>query len=215
MKKIKFGRLYKPDERDRLHLMAPNLIIAAQREWRYWHTGDPIDQGGTPQCVGYSGFKYLTSGPVRNTNLPFTPTDVYHGAQKNDEWPGEDYAGSSVRGCFKWLRKEGYVSEYQWAWDVGTIAAQILAHGPVVVGTNWYEWMMQPNSIGIIKPIGNIVGGHAYVLCGVNKAKEKFRIINSWGADWGNNGRAWIRFEDFQRLLDEDGEACIAKEILK
>jgi hypothetical protein len=210
----KFGRIYKQDERDKLFLMQPNMELAAERTSRHWWMGDILDQRDTPMCVGYAGYKYLQAGPVRNV-VPFTPADVYYGAQKNDEIPGENYDGSTIRGCFKWLDKQGYIAEYRWAWNINTIIAQLLAHGPVVVGTNWYEGMMQTTKIGIVKPTGYVLGGHAYVLSGINKTKEKFRIVNSWGRYWGEKGRAWIRFGDFQELLNEGGEACIAVEIKK
>jgi len=68
-----------------------------------------------------------------------------------------------------------------------------------------------PNNI--LNVSGSVEGGHAYLICGANNKKRMLRMINSWG-NWGQNGKAWIRYEDFQKLLDADGEACTAKEVL-
>jgi hypothetical protein len=213
MKKIKFGRLYKPDPRDNKFLMKPNLKKAASISYRYWSVGNPLDQGATPQCVAYAGFKYLTAGPVKNVKLPFTPSQLYKFAQENDEWPGENYDGTSVRGLFKYLNKTGYVPKYEWTFDANVLSAFILTIGPVVVGTDWLSNMMDCPKSGILKVSGSVEGGHGYVLHGYNQTKKLFRMINSWG-DWGQNGKAWIHLEDFQGLLGNQGEACTATEVL-
>jgi hypothetical protein len=178
-----------------------------------------LDQGATPQCVGYSGFGFLLNGPV--TNIPhFTPTDLYHYAQQNDEWPGEDYEGSSVRGLFKALQTLGYIKEYKWAFSVQPIVDHLLLVGPVVMGTIWTEGMFAADHAGFIDDIGgNVAGGHAYQLIGVNKLMRTphgvgaVRMVNSWGASWEDHGRAWISFQMLEWLLSQDGEACTSLEI--
>lgn len=34
----------------------------------------------------------------------------------------------------------------------------------------------------------------------------------SWGKNWGDNGTAWIHWDDLSYLLKEGGEACIPTE---
>jgi hypothetical protein len=213
MKRI-FGRLYKPDKQDKKFLIHPNMRKAAGINSRYWYVGSPLDQGSTPQCVAYAGYKYLMAGPVRNTKLPFTPKQLYRFAQDNDEWPGYFYDGTSVRGLFKYLNKAGYIPRYEWAPSLEVVVAHILTVGPLVAGTEWYLGMMKPDSKGYIHPTGTSEGGHGYVIHGANKPQKKLRIINSWGK-WGlaENGMAWIRFEEFEDLLKSDGEAGCATEI--
>jgi len=81
------------------------------------------------------------------------------------------------------------------------------------VGTNWTERMNNPTSRQyIIHPTGKSVGGHAYMINGVDQDKELFRIKNSWGTGWGDLGMAYIRFDDFEKLLNDQGEACVAFE---
>jgi hypothetical protein len=65
---------------------------------------------------------------------------------------------------------------------------------------------------GIMRVKGRFQGGHAYLLTGVHRDKKLLRIRNSWGPNWGINGRAYIPFKDFGRLLRMRGEACLAIE---
>lgn len=48
-------------------------------------------------------------------------------------------------------------------------------------------------------------GGHAMCVIGYNDAKEggAFQIMNSWGNDWGVQGVAWVKYEDFEYFVHE------------
>lgn len=48
-------------------------------------------------------------------------------------------------------------------------------------------------------------GGHALCIIGYDdrKAGGAFEIMNSWGPEWGKNGIAWIRYNDFKRFARE------------
>lgn len=91
----------------------------------------------------------------------------------------------------------------------------LLEVGPVVVGTWWYSGMMNPDKDGLVYPIGNKLGGHAYVLNGVNTNKGLVRIKNSWSRKWGRRGYAWLSIDDLDLLIKDDGEACLATELTK
>jgi uncharacterized protein YvpB len=40
-------------------------------------------------------------------------------------------------------------------------------------------------------------GSHAMVIVGYNDSKNAFRVRNSWGTDWGDNGSIWIDYDFF------------------
>ena len=48
-------------------------------------------------------------------------------------------------------------------------------------------------------------GGHAMCVIGYDDYLEggSFQIMNSWGAEWGENGLAWVRYKDFDHFVKE------------
>lgn len=210
-----------PDPRDHRFLMR-EITPTPDVHARTWISPLPVlDQDGTSQCVAYSGIKYLMTYPVRNRPKQ-TPAEIYGECLKVDEWPGEDWdGGTSVRALFKVLTRLGYVSEYRWAFDFETVVDHVLTRGPVVMGTSWLRNMFMPHiRTGYLECAGRNDGGHAWLIIGANRKKKNpdgtvgaVRMINSWGDKWGQKGRAWITFQDLEKLIKDDGEACVSSEI--
>ena len=71
---------------------------------------------------------------------------------------------------------------------------------PVVVGMNvlrnFYDLK---NAVYWHPDIGNTTpaGGHAMVVVGYDDRKEAFRLMNSWGKNWGDGGYIWVKYSDF------------------
>jgi hypothetical protein len=216
---IGLGRRQAEDPRDKGYALKAPRPELSRRSMHWIMSGPCDDQGGTSQCVAYSGVHWLRSFPVLNKRL--NQADLYKDCQRNDEWAGEDYDGTSVRALFKVLKQRGLVSEYRWAWDAETCVNHLLTTGPMVVGTEWtMEMARGTDRFGYIAPDGEVVGGHAYLLIGASRDKKNpdgtigaVRIVNSWGPKWGQKGRAWLSVPDLRRLLERDGEACTATEI--
>jgi hypothetical protein len=222
------GRLPSKDERDANFLLRAVMgapTVEPLTGWRYWWDGGYWgNQGQTPQCVGYAWAHWIEDSPVTHTSPGWQvdPTIIYDMAQQVDEWPGTSYDGTSVRAGAKVLKDQNAVAEYRWAFDVDTVARAVRYHGPVVMGSNWYDSMfnVQPekDALGstrqslVITPGAALAGGHAYVFNGVNIPRRTFRVKNSWGRNWGVDGRATVSFDTVARLLKEDGEACMAIE---
>lgn len=209
------GREYAPDQHDFAFQMALDIPETVELKTKYWRIGNILDQGPFPHCVGFAWHQFCKSAPIM-TKLPPAADYIYHEAQKIDEWPGEEprYQGTSVRAGVKVLHKLGRIAEYKWAWDAATVRDYVLTRGTVVVGTAWFRDMFYPDpKTGFLKVSGRIAGGHAYVIAGYCVKREAFRIVNSWGRSWGQNGRAWISFKDMDALLKNQGEACSAIEV--
>jgi hypothetical protein len=192
-----------------------------------------IKAGSIVACIGAAtctidlkknGTSVLTASPVRQHIWPKGFDDFYAACQAVDEWSGTPHDGTSVRAAFKVLQAAGYVSEYRWAFDVNSIVNQILTSSPVVAGTDWTDSLFEPDAHGFIRVSTdgsyNVVGGHAYLLSGVDRKKKcpdgsvgAFQITNSWGPSWAVRGQAWISLVDFGILLNHAGEAAVAMEL--
>ena len=229
------GRIYIYDKRDNNYLIKDNIdylqsiirrpIVVRPTPLKpsptpiptskYWDSdGWWGNQGNKPHCVGFSWAHWIEDGPVGHGGVApiVSPVLIYNEAQKIDEWPGENYAGTSVRAGAKYLKSRNVIKSYYWAYDLNTLVDSVFNLGPVVVGTYWYNGMFYPDGNGLIKISGGIVGGHAYVINGVDKTKKLFRIKNSWGRNWGKQGQAFISFSDMARLISMNGEICLAVE---
>lgn len=220
MSNIAFGYKRPPDRSEDLKYLMPRRGIT--RSHRMWFSPGALDQGTTSQCVAYSGFKYLTTGPVMNLKPKERPADLYRECLKVDEWPGEDWdGGTSVRALFKVFQRLGYVSGYSWAFEAAPIVAHVLEVGPVVMGTNWHREMADPDKWGYIRAKGEIDGGHAWCIVGADRSRRNpdgsmgaVRMVNSWGPSWGpQKGRAWVTLQDLDKLIKAEGEACVATEL--
>jgi hypothetical protein len=99
--------------------------------------------------------------------------------------------------------------------DPREIKAQLDAGYPVIFGAKldpsfesaapgfvWRE--TAPGPCG-----GGDCGYHAMVLVGYDDARRAFKLINSWGTQWGDGGYGWVDYNHFGRV---SSEAYVAKD---
>lgn len=207
MKARQLGRIRKYDRRDAGYLIQKPRK-ASTRTFRYWNS--PIfDQGVYPRCVTWAWAGWLYAPPISNQFLD--PVGLYEIAQLYDGIKVK-HDGTTVRAGAKVLQMLGFISEYRWTTSIDILAQTILEVSPVVVGTNWYEGMNQPDAKGVLSTSGKLVGGHAYRIDGVNTETGMFRMANNWSSKWGTGGRALIPFAMMDKLLRSQGECCLAIE---
>lgn len=211
------GRLPEYDPRSHDYPIRAFLFEDTVRSYT-WSVPITLDQGrpvdgrkdvGT--CVGHSWAHEVAARPVVRSSSSELALKLYDYAQQHDEWDGAYplYSGTSVLAGAKAMRHLGYCHEYRWALSAHDALVAIGRRGPGVAGTWWWSGMFEPDSTGRIRPTGYREGGHAYLLNAVNKRSGKVWVYNSWGASWGNGGRAWMTFDDWASLFDDGGEFCI------
>lgn len=177
-----------------------------------------LDQGQEGACTGFGTGHVLACTPRGHLDVTdATALVIYHLAQKNDEWEGEDYSGSSVNGAMKAARVLKRISEWRWCRTLSEVRHALSYHGAVVIGVNWYEGMFKPDAKGILRVSGELAGGHAIALTGYRTLDgiRYYRLENSWGQTWGDNGGCWISESDLQKLLDEQGEFACPKKLAR
>jgi hypothetical protein len=219
-----------PTEASLRRLVGPTTALPP-RTYKYWSMSKyKLNQGSLPHCVAYAWLHLLLDSPVTYTDtikkqgiteaiIKAGATSLYDAAQKVDEWPGEDYDGTSVAAGAKVLIENisprlgaTLVKSVSWGLSLTGILDALLFQGPVVFGSNWYESMFTPDASGLVTISGAVAGGHAYLLNGINMTTRRVRFKNSWGADWGKGGLGYMGFDTLERLLNEQGEAALVIE---
>lgn len=139
---------------------------------------DFYNQGQEGACVGF-GSSRMMSQLNRKTYDGFW---LYNEAKKVDEWPGEDYDGTSVRAALDILRKVGHCVK-----DVNGTAAAVLGEG--ISANRWAR---------SVDDVLSVLGydGLDYV-----------DVLNSWGRGYPHLTR--MPATVLERLWKEDGEVGI------
>jgi hypothetical protein len=206
-KDVRLDRLVNFDRRSRAYPVT--AIITAKKPRSYtWRTGPTLDQGNRGSCVGHGIVHELAARPAKAKVGSIDAIQIYEAAQKIDPWPGENYEGTSVLAGVKVAQGDGWFEEYRWAFGLEDLILGVGRNGPAVVGTNWYSNMSKPDDRGYIHAYGSIIGGHCYLVMAVDVKRKRFKIQNSWGKSWGDNGHAWVSYNSMKKLLKGRGEAC-------
>lgn len=187
-----------------------------------WDEGIVLDQGSEGACVGFAWTGELLAQPAAPKEQPSfhyannLAIAFYNDAKRVDQWPGENYEGTSVLAGAKIMKERGLIGEYRWCFSINDVRDAVITEGPVVIGIPWYNGMYDTDQNGIVRISGDLVGGHAILLTGYdpamrigNSVDEYFRWRNSWGEDYGVDGSGWIRRKDLEKLLLQNGEACV------
>jgi C1A family cysteine protease len=229
MKKFKGCRFDPFDDRD-LTFSAGRITLPRAVDNR--KAANPIrNQGNEGSCVGFAVAKTLEMAFAKITNRPdLSERWAYEYAKKYDEWPGENYEGSSVRGGLKAANKMGVCTEPFWPYKpnnrgtpkakaeedaeehkvirytrvsgIDNVKAAIHKHGAVCAAALVHEgWLRPRNAIIPMNPKFGILGGHAFVLVGYGRIG--FWVANSWGRRWGRRGFAALHYKDAKvHLMD-------------
>lgn len=196
-----------------------------------------LDQGDVGSCEGNTGVEWLnTSAAIANRRAFWTArgrhtntylgepeaVELYSAATRLDDdgiatqYPPVD-GGTSGVGIAKAMQAAGAITGYDWTFSFEAYLAA-LQERAVMLGTNWYDSMFDPNASGVVT-IGRgdlyPVGGHAYLSIALDWTHERIGCQNHW-KDWGTRiggrpGRFWLPFTVAERLLAEQGDSLLPR----
>lgn len=215
--------------------MASGPASPLPEDGRLWTPGRVLNQGAEGACVGFgmAGEAAAEPVPVPGMNAAMA-RGWYRAAQRRDVWPGETYEGTSVlAGCLEG-RARGLYDGFRWATRVEQLAAGIVDDGPAVAGVEWREGSYSTDRLGVLRPHGDVVGGHCVclpgfvpadgltgqlrveldalgLLQGVEELLEDgedgaFIGINSWGVAFGVRGLFAVALSEVRDWLRTGGE---------
>lgn len=184
--------------------------------------GFPVDgPDSLASCTGNSSAAVMNCAPLRRPGERARDQrwaiDVYAAATAIDRWAGTyppDDTGSSGLAVAQVLTARGDIDRYEWGFGVQD-TVRLAALSPLSVGSVWTEGMLEPDLEGFIRPTGDRVGGHQWTIRGVNPARSRILLLNSWGPAWGGwmergrrvfAGHARLAFADLETLLDWGGD---------
>ena len=207
------GRKVQHDVRS-FKFAAPEEHPVKTKTWRRY--GRILDQGDVGSCTGNAAAQAANSFPLRTKGKIMTEADalaLYTRATELDSfegtYPSED-TGSSGLAVAKAGVEKGLWTRYEWAFGLDHMLSSLM-EGPLLIGTDWYHDMFWPDVNGFVKPTGTLVGGHEYLCSGVNVRGKYLTFTNSWSSLWGIKGQFRMTFEDFQKLLDAEGDVILLR----
>lgn len=219
------------DFRDRMYVPTLVEVPTTRPLARYLKYQVPIlDQGQEGACTGFGlatvAHYLLRTRRSAASRVAVSPRMFYEMARRYDEWPGEDYEGSSARGAMKGWQKHGVCGEDHWPYDDAKREDRLFAK-------RWSDALGRPlgayfrvnhkdvvamhsaiTEAGVLFATASVHGGwdsvgrdgiieqESEILGGhafaiVAYDHEGLWIQNSWGRDWGNRGFGRISYDDW------------------
>ena len=190
-----------------------------------------LDQGQEGACTGF-GLATVANYLLRRRKtvpdpIPVSPRMLYEMAKRYDEWPGEDYSGSSARGAMKGWHKHGVCQSDCWLYNVNDSSDEKLNDTRTTDATqrplgayyrvNHRDLVAMHSAlaeVGVLYATGNVHDGWNHInedgtivysetvfgghaFAIVAYDHRGFWIQNSWGETWGKNGFALITYDDW------------------
>lgn len=189
-----------------------------------------LDQGQEGACTGF-GLATVVHYLLRRRAVVPEHTRVsarmlYEMARRYDEWPGEQYSGSSARGAMKGWHKHGVCADAAWPYDANrpdSLLSNERAADAAVRPLGAYARVNHRDLVAMHAALAEV--GILYATAGVHEGWEQvgqdgvvphlprmlgghafalvgydhrgFWIQNSWGPGWGRGGFGLVTYDDW------------------
>ena len=195
---------------------AAELVPAAPTHDVRWRAAERVlDQGTEGSCVGHGCVGLIGAQPHPAPRSRVTHAESvrwYKRAQRLDEWPGDDYSGTSVNAGMKVGRVYGWWDAWRWAFGLEEMRDAITL-GPLVVGVPWRSGMYETEPDALVTTGGSEVGGHCLLVhswvTDYAGHGPGFWWRNSWGPGYGIRGDGFVPEETMRGLIAEVGEVAV------
>lgn len=184
----------------------------------------PLDQGNLGSCTGNAMTHCLMTDKfwvALNTRQQgsldeVTAVDIYALGTQLDGFPGQyrpTDTGCDGPSVSKAGQQMGYSNGYTHAMGLNNVLVALIDRAGIT-GTPWYNSMFTPDKDGRVhvEKASGLAGGHETCVFGVDVARRRVWIRNSWGPAWGGDstsemvGCFYITWEDYDSLLHDDGD---------
>jgi hypothetical protein len=187
------------------------------------------DSGTEGATVGFSS-AYVLQAEIRSRqgkSVTISARGIYTDAKRYDEWPGEDYEGSSASGAVKALKAVGAYLESDWPYARRTKPAgakpaynvsayrrlegvepilEALRDGHAVFATITttpeFTDPAKDGTVTIKLPL-QLEGGTSVAIVGYDSKRGTFTFANHWGTGWGRQGFGVIKDTDLAAILQD------------
>lgn len=225
------GRVYDvlrdvPDIRDRIYEPTLKPLPARMAPPRSLHI---LDQGKDGACTGFalaSVVNLLMRKRVARERRLVSPQMLYTMARRYDEWPGDKYDGSSLRGALRGFYNNGACDEALWptaktmelAIEAAKNARSVTLGAYYRLRPNLSDYHAAISETGAIFASAAVHAGwdspakgriepragaqlHAFAIVGYDD--QGFWIQNSWGPKWAVGGMAHWPYKDWAANIED------------
>jgi len=201
------------------------------------YAGPILNQGREGACVGFglaavANYLIWNRTKTRAKPIMISPRMLYEMTKRYDEWQGEHYDGTSLRGAMKGWNKHGVCPETAWPYDpkdggrltpqrqeaalrfplgayyrvrhlhLNHMQSAINTVGVLCASALAHSGWDRVDATGHIPYRNDPIEGHSFAMIGYDA--EGFWIQNSWGTDWGAKGFGHLSYDDWL----ENGYDC-------
>lgn len=177
--------------------------------------GPRLDQGDIGSCTGNEKADALNTDTLRGlmSHAPDSPylteadaLTIYKQATRLDNVPGvyppSDTGSTGLAACKAVIRLGYMKGGYRHTFTTHSFLASLMSR-PAGCGSGWTESMFYPDARGYIaaKRGEEFIGGHQWLVYGLDADAGDVLIENSWGTGWGLDGLARMRIEAWEQLV--------------